>query len=232
MGSHDSILLLCSFILLLFSLVLRYRVEPWENALQLMLCSHVIGRILYCRLDAVNRGFSSICGIQLIIGGSSWAPRGGFMGFLLLATSVIVAAVVGAYSAKGVATWSSWPALAVVPSGDASLASTVLFLYGTSEAGIVIGDCRLLAVSCVPLGIAVGVSTSVCLSATDVIHSLAVPSVGMKVDAVPGRLSRFGLTLLSIGSLCASCAEVCGAFHAFMPASLLVMLAWASHTPA
>lgn len=166
--------------------------------------------------EAIPGGYCALGGVSsnLAVSGGSVLPGGSAGRVLIMCVMSVVA--------HGL----------VVPNEASSLTGTVLFLYGTSEAGIFIGDCRVLAVSCVPLGIAVGVSTSVCLAATDVIHSLALPSAGMKVDAVPGRLSRFGLTLLSIGSLCASCAEVCGAFHAFMPASLLVMLAWALHTPA
>lgn len=55
------------------------------------------------------------------------------------------------------------------------------------------------------------------VSADDVLHSWAVPSLGIKVDAVPGRLNQIGLTVDRTGVFYGQCSEICGANHSFMP---------------
>nr|AFJ14661.1 cytochrome c oxidase subunit II [Pomphorhynchus laevis] len=51
----------------------------------------------------------------------------------------------------------------------------------------------------------------------DVIHSWAVPSLGIKVDCVPGRLNRVDLEVLGGGVFYGQCSELCGVMHSFMP---------------
>nr|AFJ14745.1 cytochrome c oxidase subunit II [Pomphorhynchus tereticollis] len=51
----------------------------------------------------------------------------------------------------------------------------------------------------------------------DVIHSWAVPSLGVKVDCVPGRLNRVELEILGGGVFYGQCSELCGVMHSFMP---------------
>nr|YP_009312324.1 cytochrome c oxidase subunit II [Garra poecilura]BAV71799.1 cytochrome c oxidase subunit II [Garra poecilura] len=55
------------------------------------------------------------------------------------------------------------------------------------------------------------------VSAEDVLHSWAVPSLGMKMDAVPGRLNQITFTTLRPGMFYGQCSEICGANHSFMP---------------
>lgn len=55
------------------------------------------------------------------------------------------------------------------------------------------------------------------ITASDVIHSWAVPSLGIKCDAVPGRLNQVMLTIQRPGVFYGQCSELCGANHAFMP---------------
>nr|YP_008855008.1 cytochrome c oxidase subunit II [Garra flavatra]BAO08991.1 cytochrome c oxidase subunit II [Garra flavatra] len=57
----------------------------------------------------------------------------------------------------------------------------------------------------------------VLVSAEDVLHSWAVPSLGMKMDAVPGRLNQITFTTLRPGMFYGQCSEICGANHSFMP---------------
>lgn len=59
------------------------------------------------------------------------------------------------------------------------------------------------------------------VTASDVIHSWAVPSLGVKADAVPGRLNQISFKLDRLGLFYGQCSEICGAFHSFMPISLL-----------
>nr|YP_008475473.1 cytochrome c oxidase subunit II [Acrossocheilus barbodon]AGS83467.1 cytochrome c oxidase subunit II [Acrossocheilus barbodon] len=53
--------------------------------------------------------------------------------------------------------------------------------------------------------------------AEDVLHSWAVPSMGVKMDAVPGRLNQTALLASRPGVYYGQCSEICGANHSFMP---------------
>lgn len=55
------------------------------------------------------------------------------------------------------------------------------------------------------------------LTARDVIHSWAVPSFGIKLDTVPGRLNQTGLLIKREGVYYGQCSELCGVNHGFMP---------------
>nr|YP_009422172.1 cytochrome c oxidase subunit II [Reduvius tenebrosus]AGO28015.1 cytochrome c oxidase subunit II [Reduvius tenebrosus] len=54
-------------------------------------------------------------------------------------------------------------------------------------------------------------------SASDVLHSWAIPSLGVKVDATPGRLNQTGFFINRPGVMYGQCSEICGANHSFMP---------------
>jgi heme/copper-type cytochrome/quinol oxidase subunit 2 len=55
------------------------------------------------------------------------------------------------------------------------------------------------------------------VTAADVLHSWAVPSLGIKVDACVGRLNQTSLYLLREGVFFGQCSEICGVGHANMP---------------
>nr|QLY89570.1 cytochrome c oxidase subunit II [Liparis liparis] len=55
------------------------------------------------------------------------------------------------------------------------------------------------------------------VSADDVLHSWAVPSLGIKMDAVPGRLNQTAFIASRPGIFFGQCSEICGANHSFMP---------------
>nr|URH16945.1 cytochrome c oxidase subunit II [Mimeutermes sorex] len=55
------------------------------------------------------------------------------------------------------------------------------------------------------------------VTAADVLHSWAVPSLGMKTDATPGRLNQVSFSINRPGLLYGQCSEICGANHSFMP---------------
>nr|YP_005088144.1 cytochrome c oxidase subunit II [Tenualosa ilisha]BAL43937.1 cytochrome c oxidase subunit II [Tenualosa ilisha]BAL43950.1 cytochrome c oxidase subunit II [Tenualosa ilisha] len=57
----------------------------------------------------------------------------------------------------------------------------------------------------------------VLVSAEDVLHSWAVPSLGIKMDAVPGRLNQTAFIASRPGVFYGQCSEICGANHSFMP---------------
>nr|YP_010564294.1 cytochrome c oxidase subunit II [Elophila turbata]UYX62304.1 cytochrome c oxidase subunit II [Elophila turbata] len=55
------------------------------------------------------------------------------------------------------------------------------------------------------------------ITATDVIHSWTIPSLGVKVDANPGRLNQTNFFINRPGIFFGQCSEICGANHSFMP---------------
>lgn len=55
------------------------------------------------------------------------------------------------------------------------------------------------------------------VTATDVIHAWTVPTIGVKADAIPGRLNQLRFTLNRSGVFYGQCSEICGANHSFMP---------------
>ena len=57
----------------------------------------------------------------------------------------------------------------------------------------------------------------------DVIHSFAVPSFGIKVDAVPGRLNETWFKATHEGTYYGQCSELCGMNHSFMPIAIRVV---------
>nr|QFZ89369.1 cytochrome oxidase subunit II [Amynthas sp. YN201617-02] len=61
------------------------------------------------------------------------------------------------------------------------------------------------------------------ITAADVLHSWTIPSLGVKVDAVPGRLNQVGFTTSHPGVFYGQCSEICGANHSFMPIAMEVV---------
>nr|YP_009488046.1 cytochrome c oxidase subunit II [Anopheles kompi]AWB99735.1 cytochrome c oxidase subunit 2 [Anopheles kompi] len=55
------------------------------------------------------------------------------------------------------------------------------------------------------------------VTATDVLHSWTIPSLGVKVDATPGRLNQINFLINRPGLFYGQCSEICGANHSFMP---------------
>ncbi len=81
---------------------------------------------------------------------------------------------------------------------------------------------RLLATD-FDLVIPVDTTVRVQVTATDVIHAFAVPSFGIKIDAVPGRLNETWFNARKTGMFYGQCSELCGKDHAFMPISVRVV---------
>ncbi len=55
------------------------------------------------------------------------------------------------------------------------------------------------------------------VTATDVIHSFTVPSFGVRVDAVPGRMNETWFRATKEGTYYGQCSKLCGEDHAYMP---------------
>ena len=88
--------------------------------------------------------------------------------------------------------------------------------YMVPEDEMEIGELRLLEVD---NRVVVPVNTHIRLliTAADVLHSWAVPSLGVKVDACVGRLNQTSLFILRQGVFYGQCSEICGVGHANMP---------------
>lgn len=88
--------------------------------------------------------------------------------------------------------------------------------YITPETSLAQGEYRLLEVDN-RVVLPVGIDTSVIGTSIDVIHAWALPSIGLKIDSVPGRLNIITLNPLLTGVFYGQCSEICGANHAFIP---------------
>ena len=60
------------------------------------------------------------------------------------------------------------------------------------------------------------------INSLDVIHSFSLPTLGIKVDAIPGRISNLTISGLTKGFYIGYCSELCGSGHAFMPINLVI----------
>nr|YP_009434326.1 cytochrome c oxidase subunit 2 [Laticauda colubrina]ASZ83524.1 cytochrome c oxidase subunit 2 [Laticauda colubrina] len=88
--------------------------------------------------------------------------------------------------------------------------------YMTKTMDLQNGSPRLLEVDhrmILPMGLQI----RMIITAEDVLHSWAIPSLGVKVDAVPGRLNQLPLSTSRSGVFFGQCSEICGANHSFMP---------------
>ena len=84
------------------------------------------------------------------------------------------------------------------------------------------GKPRLLGVDnalYVPVNKVIEVETA----AADVIHSFALPQMGVKMDAVPGRLNKTWFKATRTGVFYGQCSELCGSRHAYMPIEVHVV---------
>ena len=84
------------------------------------------------------------------------------------------------------------------------------------------GQPRLLTVDN-ELVVPVNKVVRVLVTGFDVIHSFAVPSFGIKIDAIPGRLNETWFTATKEGWYYGQCSELCGKDHAFMPIAVHVV---------
>nr|AUR43927.1 cytochrome c oxidase subunit 2 [Cuneopsis heudei] len=91
--------------------------------------------------------------------------------------------------------------------------------YMVSGMEVTEGGYRLLEVDnrCV---LPFGVDGRVLVSSADVIHAWALPSLGVKADAIPGRINQLGVHLMTSGVMFGQCSEICGVNHSFMPISV------------
>ena len=81
---------------------------------------------------------------------------------------------------------------------------------------------RLLAVDN-ELVVPVNKVIKVMITANDVLHAWALPSFGVKRDAVPGRINETWFKADKVGTYYGQCSELCGIKHAFMPIEVRVV---------
>ena len=68
-----------------------------------------------------------------------------------------------------------------------------------------------------PLYVHSGIQTILLISSSDVIHSFSLPSLGVKVDGIPGRINSVNLVSVISGMYIGYCSELCGLGHGLMP---------------
>ncbi len=88
--------------------------------------------------------------------------------------------------------------------------------YLVAEKDLKPGQPRLLAVDN-EVVVPINKNIRIQVTAADVIHSFAVPSFGVKIDAMPGRLNESWFKITREGVYYGQCSELCGRDHAFMP---------------
>nr|YP_008994209.1 cytochrome c oxidase subunit 2 [Rhodymenia pseudopalmata]AGO19261.1 cytochrome c oxidase subunit 2 [Rhodymenia pseudopalmata] len=88
--------------------------------------------------------------------------------------------------------------------------------YMIPEEDLKVGQLRLLEVDN-RMVVPINTHIRVIVSAADVLHSWAVPSLGVKCDAIPGRLNQISLFIKREGLYYGQCSEICGINHGFMP---------------
>lgn len=103
--------------------------------------------------------------------------------------------------------------------------------YMVPDSDLELGQFRLLDVDNSMI-IPVDCHIRVIVTGADVLHSFAIPSLGIKIDACPGRLNQTSILAERMGTFYGQCSEICGVYHGFMPikveaVSISDYLAWA-----
>lgn len=88
--------------------------------------------------------------------------------------------------------------------------------YMVPEDDLRLGQIRLLEVDN-SLVLPINTHIRVLVTANDVLHCWAIPSLGVKIDAVPGRINQTSIFIKRSGVFRGQCSEICGINHGFMP---------------
>ena len=94
--------------------------------------------------------------------------------------------------------------------------------YMKKEEDLLAGEPRLLATDN-KVYLPIETNIRIQITASDVIHSFAVPALGVKMDAVPGRLNETWVYIEEAGTYYGQCSELCGILHAFMPIQIIAV---------
>ena len=85
-----------------------------------------------------------------------------------------------------------------------------------NDSDLFIGEYRLLETT-TRIVLPTNQRIRILITSTDVLHSWAIPSLGIKVDACPGRLNVIHTYIKRPGVYYGQCSEICGVNHGFMP---------------
>ena len=88
--------------------------------------------------------------------------------------------------------------------------------YMVAEEDLEAGQPRLLTTDNA-IVLPVNTRIRVLVTASDVLHNFAMPSMGIKLDAVPGRVNETWVEVLREGTYYGQCSELCGTGHSYMP---------------
>lgn len=116
----------------------------------------------------------------------------------------------------------------VIGSGEGGLLDAPLISfdsYMVQEEDLFFGGLRLLETD-TWFVLPVRTHIRVLVTSLDVLHSWAVPALGIKIDACPGRLNRVPLYIKRQGLYYGQCSEICGILHGFMPITVYALPLW------
>jgi len=108
--------------------------------------------------------------------------------------------------------------------GNFQFTSNGLSKPGDNSAADAAHEPRLLGVDN-PIEVPVNKVVELEVTGADVIHSWALPQMGVKMDAIPGRLNHTWFKATQTGTFYGECSELCGVNHAFMPIEVKVVSA-------
>ncbi len=94
--------------------------------------------------------------------------------------------------------------------------------YLVDESDLEQGDLRMLTVDNY-LVLPINTNIRLLVTSNDVVHSFALPSLGIKCDAVPGRLNSVGLIINRPSVYYGQCSELCGILHSAMPIGVIAV---------
>jgi heme/copper-type cytochrome/quinol oxidase subunit 2/ribosomal protein S6 len=92
--------------------------------------------------------------------------------------------------------------------------------YIVNDKNLIPGSYRILETD-LPLIFGIKQHIRLLITSSDVLHSFAVPALGIKMDACPGRLNQLEFFLRRKGRFYGQCSEICGVNHSFMPITVL-----------
>ena len=110
--------------------------------------------------------------------------------------------------------WNQQPLLNRKNHGTSMILNFDSYMIPTQE--LKPGELRLLEVDN-RVVLPIEITIRMLISSEDVLHSWAVPSLGLKTDAIPGRLNQTTLIAIRPGLYYGQCSEICGSNHSFIP---------------
>jgi heme/copper-type cytochrome/quinol oxidase subunit 2 len=85
-----------------------------------------------------------------------------------------------------------------------------------------VGDTRLRMTNN-PLIVPMNQTLRFLITSNDVLHAFGVPELGIKLDAVPGRINAVSTLITKPGVYFGACYEICGVYHGFMPINIIAL---------